>query len=210
MGPLRSYGEPRLGRSLLDVASSVVPYMALSALMYLLLDVSYVLTLAVAVLASGFLLRAYIVFHDCAHGKFLPSKRANTWLGVAMGLVVYSPFHSWRHEHAQHHATSGDLDRRGLGDVETLTVAEYVARPWRQRLVYRLFRNPLVMFGLGPLWALALEPRLIPMRARPRIRRSHLATDAVLVVLVGGLCWVIGWQSYLLVQAPTVLLAGAA
>jgi acyl-lipid omega-6 desaturase (Delta-12 desaturase) len=208
--PLRPYGEPRLGRSLLDLASSVVPYLALWALMYLLLDVSYALTLAVGILAAGFLLRTYIVFHDCAHGKFMPSRRANNWLGVAMGLVVYSPFHSWRHEHAQHHATSGDLDRRGLGDVETLTVAEYTARPWRGRLAYRLFRNPLVMFGLGPLWALALEPRLIPLRARPRIRRSHLVTDAALVALVGGLCWVIGWRAYLLVQVPTVLLAGAA
>jgi omega-6 fatty acid desaturase (delta-12 desaturase) len=208
--PLRPYGEPRLSRSLRDVATSVVPYIALSLVMYLLLDVSYLLTLAVGVVASGFLLRTYIIFHDCAHGRFLPSKRATTWLGVAMGLVVYSPFHSWRHEHAQHHATSGDLDRRGLGDVETLTMDEYFARPWRPRLAYRLFRNPLVLFGLGPLWALALEPRLIPMRARPRIRRSHLATDAALIVLVGGICWLIGWKAYLLVQAPTVLLAGAA
>jgi omega-6 fatty acid desaturase (delta-12 desaturase) len=208
--PLRPYGEPRLGRSLLDVATSVVPYLALSAVMYLLLDVSYLLTLAVGVLASGFLLRTYIIFHDCAHGRFLPSQRATNALGVVMGLVVYSPFHSWRHEHAQHHATSGDLDRRGLGDVETLTVSEYAARRWRGRLAYRLFRNPLVLFGLGPLWSLALEPRLIPMRARPRIRRSHLVTDAALVVLVGGICWAIGWKAYLLVQAPTVLMAGAA
>ena len=124
---LAPYARPRLGRSLLDLATSVVPYLALSVLMYLALDVSYLLVLALAIPASGFLLRTYIVFHDCAHGSFLPSKRANTWLGVVLGLLVYSPFQSWRHSHAVHHATAGDLDRRGVGDVPTLTVAEYQA-----------------------------------------------------------------------------------
>src|SRR5919199_1090005 len=122
LGP---YVRPRVGRSLLDLATSVVPYLGLSVLMYFLLDVSYLLVLAVAVPASGFLLRTYIVFHDCTHGSFLPSKRANTWLGVACGLFVYSPFHAWKHEHAMHHATSSDLDRRGSGDVDMLTVQEY-------------------------------------------------------------------------------------
>jgi len=198
-----------VGLSVLDVATSLVPYVALFVVMYELLDVSYLAVLAVAIPASGFLVRTFIVFHDCAHGSFLPSRRANTWLGVLAGLLVYSPFHSWRHEHAVHHATSGDLDRRGVGDVETLTVAEYVALPWPKRLAYRLFRNPLVMFGIGPIWALAIEPRMIPKGARARIRRSHLATDAALVALVGALCWLIGWREFLLVQLPMVVLAGA-
>jgi len=103
---LAPYARPRLGRSLLDLASSVLPYLVLSALMYLALDVSYLLALALAVPAAGFLLRTYIVFHDCAHGSFLPSKRANAWLGVALGLVVYEAFVSWRHSHAVHHATA--------------------------------------------------------------------------------------------------------
>jgi acyl-lipid omega-6 desaturase (Delta-12 desaturase) len=102
------YVRPSLGRSLLDIATSVAPYLALSALMYLALDVSYLLTLALAVPAAGFLLRTYIVFHDCAHGSFLPCKRANAWLGAALGLVVYAPFLSWRHSHAVHHPTAGD------------------------------------------------------------------------------------------------------
>jgi omega-6 fatty acid desaturase (delta-12 desaturase) len=127
-----------LGRSLLDLATSVVPYLGLSVVMYLALGVSYLVVLAIAIPASGFLLRTYIVFHDCAHGSFLPTKRANMWLGVLLGLLVYSPFHSWRHSHAVHHATAGDLDRRGVGDVLTLTVAEYEASPWRRRLGYRL------------------------------------------------------------------------
>jgi acyl-lipid omega-6 desaturase (Delta-12 desaturase) len=207
---LAPYSKPRVTRSILDVATAVVPYLGLSVLMYLALDVSYLLVLALAVPTAGFLLRTYIVFHDCAHGSFLPSKRANAWLGMTMGLFVYETFHRWRHDHAVHHATAGDLDRRGTGDVTTLTVAEYRAKPWRQRLGYRLFRNPLVMFGVGPLWALVVQPRMVPKGARPRIRRSVIATNIVLGVLVAGICWLIGWQSYLLVQLPTAWLAGAA
>jgi omega-6 fatty acid desaturase (delta-12 desaturase) len=207
---LAPYSRPRLGRSLLDIATSVVPYLALSALMYLALDVSYLLVLALAILAAGFLLRTFIVFHDCAHGSFLPSKRANAWLGITVGLLVYQPFLSWRHSHAVHHATAGDLDRRGVGDVLTLTVAEYQASPSRRRLGYRLFRNPLVMFGLGPIYALVLQPRLVSRSARPRIRRSVIGTNIALAALVGALCWLVGWREYLLVQTPTVLLAGAA
>jgi len=207
---LAPYARPRVGRSLLDVATSIVPYLALSVLMYLALGVSYLLTLAVAIPAAGFLLRTYMVFHDCAHGSFLPSKRANTWLGVASGLVVYESFASWRHSHAIHHATSGDLDRRGVGDVLTLTVAEYQASSWRRRLGYRLFRSPVVMFGLGPIYALLVQPRLVSRAARPRIRRSVIRTNIALAVLVGVLCWLVGWREYLLVQMPSALLAGSA
>jgi acyl-lipid omega-6 desaturase (Delta-12 desaturase) len=207
---LAPYARPHLGRSLLDISTSVVPYLALSALMYLALDVSYLLVLALAISAAGFVLRTYIVFHDCAHGSFLPSKRANAWLGVVLGLVVYAPFVSWRHSHAVHHATAGDLDRRGVGDVLTLTVAEYRGAPWRGRLGYRLFRSPLVMFGLGPIYGLLLQPRLVSRSARPRLQRSVIATNIVLAALVGALCWLVGWREYLLVQMPTALLAGAA
>ena len=124
---LAPYAHPRVGRSVQDLLTAVLPYLALSVLMYASLSVSYLLTLALAIPAAGFLLRTYILFHDCTHGSFLPSKRANAWLGVTLGLLVFSPFPSWRHNHAVHHATSGDLDRRGVGDVPTLTVAEYHA-----------------------------------------------------------------------------------
>jgi omega-6 fatty acid desaturase (delta-12 desaturase) len=207
---LAPYARPHLGRSLLDIATSVVPYIALSAAMYLALDVSYLLVLAIAIPASGFLLRTYILFHDCTHGSFLPSKRANAWLGAVLGLIVYSPFASWRHSHAVHHATAGDLDRRGVGDVPTLTVAEYHALSPLRRLGYRLFRNPLVMFGIGPIYALVVQPRLVSRSARPRLKRSVMGTNAALAVMVAGLCWLMGWQEYLLVQMPTVVLAGSA
>jgi acyl-lipid omega-6 desaturase (Delta-12 desaturase) len=204
------YAQPRINRSLLDLATSLVPYLALLVAMYLSLDVSYLLTLGLSIPAAGFLLRTYIVFHDCAHGSFLPTKRQNAYLGVGLGLLVYSPFQAWRHNHAVHHATAGDLDRRGVGDVPTLTVAEYAALPWRKRLGYRLFRHPLVMFGLGPIFALVVQPRLIERSMRPRIRRSVMGTNVALVVLVAAACWLIGWQEYLLIQWPAALLAGAA
>ena len=210
-GPLlAAYAQADRGRALRDLATSVVPYAALSGLMYASLSVSYLVTLAIAVPASGFLLRTYIMFHDCAHGSFLPSRRANTWLGVALGLVVFSPFHSWRYSHAMHHGTAGDLDRRGTGDVHTLTVAEYRALPSRRRLGYRLFRNPLVMFGVGPIYSLIVQPRLVSRSMRPRIRRSVILTNLALAVVVAVLCRLIGWQAYLLLQAPTFMLGGAA
>jgi acyl-lipid omega-6 desaturase (Delta-12 desaturase) len=207
---LAPYAQPHLGRSLLDLATSLAPYLALLVLMYLALDVSYLLVLALAFPAAGFLLRVFIVFHDCAHGSFLPSKRANAWLGTALGLVVYESFLSWRHSHAVHHATAGDLDRRGVGDVHTLTVEEYRASSWRGRLAYRLFRNPLVMFGVGPIYSLVIHPRLVPRSARPRIRRSLIATNVALAAAVVALSWLVGWQELLLVQVPVMLLAGAA
>ncbi|MDP8943126.1 MAG: fatty acid desaturase [Actinomycetota bacterium] len=206
---LAPYARPDLGRSLLDVVTSVVPYLGLSVLMYLALDRSFLVALAIAIPAAGFLLRTYMVFHDCTHGSFLPSKRANAWLGVGLGLLVYSSFQGWRHSHAVHHATSGDLDRRGVGDVPMLTVAEYHGRPWWRRLGYRLFRNPLVMFGIGPIYSLLVQPRLVSRSARPRIRRSVIGTNVVLALVVAALCWLLGWREFLAVQAPTVMLAGS-
>jgi len=207
---LAPYERPRVARSVAEIGTSVVPYLALTAAMYLTFDVSYLLVLALAVPAAGFLLRTYIIFHDCSHGSFLPTKRGNTWLGMACGILVYSPFHAWKHEHAVHHATSSDLDRRGVGDVDTLTVREYAALPWRGRLAYRLMRAPLVMLGLGPLWALAIEPRFQQGNGRSLDRRSVLYTDVALAVVIGGVVWLVGWQAYLLVQLPTIMLAGAA
>jgi acyl-lipid omega-6 desaturase (Delta-12 desaturase) len=206
---LAPYARPRLSRSLLEIATSVVPYLALSVVIYATLDVSLLLTLALAIPTAGFLVRTFIVFHDCAHGSMLPTKRANAYLGAFLGLFVLSPFRRWRHDHAVHHATSGDLERRGVGDVLTLTVAEYRARSWRGRLAYRLIRNPLVMFGLGPVVAMVVGPRLVAGGARPRIRNSVLATDAALLAIVGGLCLLIGWQQFLLAWAPAALMAGS-
>jgi omega-6 fatty acid desaturase (delta-12 desaturase) len=207
---LAPYGRSSLWRGVLGLLTSVVPYFALSTLMYFALGVSWVLTLALAVPTAGFLVRTYIIFHDCAHGSYLPSRRVNRWLGTTLGLLVFADFQSWKHNHAMHHASAGDLDRRGAGDLPTLTVAEYQQRPWRGRLAYRLFRNPLVMFGLGPIFALVIAPRIVPRTARPRIKHGVIATNIALFVLVGGLCWALGWRAFGIIELPTIMLAGAA
>ena len=206
---LAPYAEPSAKRGVLDLATSVVPYLALTAAMYALFHVSIPLVLVLAVPASGFLLRTFIVFHDCTHGSFFAGRRANNCVGIACALLVYQPFHSWRYEHAVHHATAGDLDKRGMGDVDTLTVAEYRALSRWGRLGYRLMRNPFVMLVLGPLWALLLEPRLVPAWARRHFWLKILATDAVILAAVAGLVLVFGWLPVVLIQLPAAMLAGA-
>lgn len=206
---LNGYAEPRVSRSLFDLGTSVVPYVLLLAGMFFALRFSIVLSLALAVPAAGFLIRAFIVFHDCSHGSFLRSRRANRLIGVMIGLLVWLPFRGWQHEHAVHHATAGDLDRRGVGDITTLTVSEFRALPTWGRIGYRLFRNPVVMFGAGWLLVLVLKPRYVPRGARSDVRNSILGTNLALAVMVGMLCFVFGWREYLLVQGPIFFIAGA-
>jgi acyl-lipid omega-6 desaturase (Delta-12 desaturase) len=206
---LGAYAQPRVARSMLEIATSVVPYLALSVAMYWSLGISHLLTLALAVPCAGFLVRTFTVFHDCAHGSLLPSKRANRLVGRLLGLFVMSPFERWRHDHAVHHASSGDLERRGVGDVLTLTVSEYWSRTPRGRLGYRLIRNPVVMFGLGPVIAMMVGPRVPTAAQRPRMRHSVLATDLALAIIITGLCLLIGWDTFLLVWAPAAMLAGS-
>jgi acyl-lipid omega-6 desaturase (Delta-12 desaturase) len=200
--------RPSLRHSLLDLATSALPYLALTVAMYLCLEISIWIALALSVPAAGFLLRTFIVFHDCAHGSFLSSKRGNLWLGRFTGLLVFQPFGNWRHNHAVHHGTAGDLDRRGTGDIATLTVEEYLARPWKSRLGYRMFRSPVVMFGIGPIWSLMIGPRIWSRKMRPRQRRSVIATNLALAIVIGAIAWFLGPRAWLIVQLPTAILAG--
>jgi acyl-lipid omega-6 desaturase (Delta-12 desaturase) len=206
---LAPYARSNPRRSALDIVTSVVPYIALWAAMYLSLSVSYLLTLALAIPTAGFAIRSFIVFHDCTHGSFMRTKRANAWVGTIVGVLVFQCFRAWKLEHAIHHATAGDLDRRGIGDVDTMTVAEYDSKGRAGRLAYRLFRNPLVMFGIGPFVAMLIAPRIPEKGARRRIRNSVRATNAALIVLIGALCWLIGWRAFLEIQVPVLLISGA-
>ena len=206
---LAPLAKPDLRRSLLDLATSVVPYLATFAAMVALMDVSYLLVLALAVPAAGFLIRIFIVFHDCTHGSFLPGKKANQRMGSFVGLFVFANFQAWKHAHQVHHATAGDLDRRGIGDLTTMTVEEYRNASPKARLGYRLFRNPLVMFGVGPIWSMLIQPRVVGRDERPRIRRAAHLTNAVLALLILGVCLLIGWKTFLAVQGPIFMLAGA-
>jgi acyl-lipid omega-6 desaturase (Delta-12 desaturase) len=207
---LAPYERPDARRGTIQIATSLLPYLALLAISYLTLGTSTALTVALAVVAGGFLVRTFVVFHDCCHGSLLPSRKANARVGTVLGMFVLTPFLRWRHEHAVHHATSGDLDRRGVGDVYTLTVVEYHAKPWKERLAYRLFRNPLIMFGIGPIFAMIIGPRIVGKDARPRMRQSVLATDAVLAVAFGLMFWLLGWQFVVEAWAPSALIAGSA
>jgi omega-6 fatty acid desaturase (delta-12 desaturase) len=207
---LSAYARPRRLRSAVDFITSVVAYLAMSVAMHFALEVSPVLALALAPVTAVFLLRTYIIFHDCSHGSFLASRRANAWLGTLCGLLVLSPFVRWRHDHAVHHATSGDLDKRGVGDLPTLTVAEYQQRSRRGRLAYRIIRSPLVMFGVGPVFAMIIGPRIVARNAPARMRSSVLRTDLALAAIAAALFWAIGVGEFLLLWAPAAMLAGSA
>jgi omega-6 fatty acid desaturase (delta-12 desaturase) len=205
-----SFERASVPRAVLDLLTSAVAYVALMVVMYLLVGDHPWLVLALAIPTSGFLLRTFIVFHDCTHGSFLPTKRQNRWVGRITGLLVFQPYANWAHNHAVHHGTSGDLDRRGQGDVETLTVAEYSARDWKGRLAYRLFRSPGILFVLGPLWSLMFGPRFWNKNMRPRQIHSVWLTNIALFILVGATVWVVGPVDWLLVQMPAAMLAGIA
>jgi omega-6 fatty acid desaturase (delta-12 desaturase) len=207
---LAFHAQPRWSLALRDLGTSLVPYLALWVAMYLALDVSYWLVLALSIPAAGFLVRTFIVFHDCTHGSFMPSREVNNWVGRVCGVFVFAPFRAWQHDHAMHHATAGDLDRRGAGDVPTYTVAEYRAMSPIQRLGYRLFRNPLVMFTIGPVFAMMITPRFVSSKARVRLNNSVMLTNLALTVIVGTLCFLIGWRDLLAIEMPSAFLGGAA
>jgi omega-6 fatty acid desaturase (delta-12 desaturase) len=198
-------------RSLWQLINSAVPYAVLWVLMYLSLSVSYWLTLALAVVASGFMVRLFIIFHDCGHGSFFTSQRANAITGIITGIVTFTPYYDWRHAHAIHHATSGDLDRRGGGDVWTLTVDEYLAAPWWKRLAYRVFRFPLVTFGLGPSFIFLLVQRFPSASAKDaRERHSVWWTNLALLLIFLLFAVTVGWQAFALIQLPILVIGGAA
>jgi omega-6 fatty acid desaturase (delta-12 desaturase) len=200
--------QPSWSRAVVNLATSAAPYIGLTVAMYFCLEVSVWLTLALGIPTAGFLLRTFIVFHDCTHGSFVPSRRGNIWIGRFTALLVFQPFANWRHNHAVHHGTAGDLDRRGTGDVATLTVGEYLALPRRSRLAYRLFRNPLIMFGIGPIWSLMIGPRFWTREMRPRAIHSVWMTNFALLVVVAPIWWFLGPVAWLLVQMPCAILAG--
>jgi acyl-lipid omega-6 desaturase (Delta-12 desaturase) len=202
------YEKPSVWRACFDLLTSAFAYIALMVVMYLLVGDHPWLVLVLAIPASGFLLRTFIVFHDCGHGSFLPGKRANLWVGRFAALLVFQPFANWGHNHAVHHGTSGDLDRRGQGDVETLTLAEYRARDWKGRFAYRAFRSPFVLFTIGPIWSLMIGPRFWNKNMRTRQIHSVWLTNAALFVLIGLTVAVVGPVDWLLVQMPAAILAG--
>ncbi len=175
--------------------------------MYFALGVSYWLALALAIPAAGFLTRIFIIFHDCGHGSFFKSKKANRIVGFFTGLMTFIPSYYWHREHAEHHASAGDLDHRGTGDVWTLTVREYMELPWRKRLWYRIYRNPFSMFVVGPAYTFLVRYRYWRRRDTVRARWSTVTTNLALIGVATAMALTIGIKAYLMIQLPVLIIA---
>ena len=204
------YQKPSVGRGVWQLVNTLVPYTALWYLMHLSLAVSWWLTLPLAVLAGAFLVRAFIIFHDCGHGSFFKSAAANHILGAITGVLTFTPFYHWRWEHAIHHSSAGDLDRRGTGDVWTLTVQEYLESSRWKRFAYRLARNPVVLFVLAPLFLFLLKQRVPSLKAPARERYSVYRTNLGVGAMAAGLIWIFGLKAWLIIQLTVLMTAGSA
>jgi omega-6 fatty acid desaturase (delta-12 desaturase) len=204
------YQQADVWRSLWQVANTLIPYFLLWYLMYLSLNVSYWLTLGLSILTAGFMVRTFIIFHDCGHGSFFKSKKANDILGNITGILTFTPYAHWTREHAVHHATAGNLDKRGTGDVLTLTVQEYLGLPWWRKAAYRIMRNPLILLTVGSFGVFVFSHRFWGPKAGKRERSSVLWTNLALAILIGGAIWLVGWKAYLLMQIPVLFLGTSA
>lgn len=207
---LARYQRPSLPRSAWQIINSVLPFLALWTLAaYLFAHFSYWLVLPVIILAAGFMVRVFILFHDCCHGSFFENKHANDWVGRLLGVVVFTPYDAWKHDHSVHHATAGNLDKRGVGDVPTWTVAEYLTKPWYARLGYRLMRNPVILLTAVSFYVFAISHRFWLPGTGKRERASVIYTNLALALICGGLIWLVGWQAFLAIQLPILLLASS-
>lgn len=204
------YSKPKLSRSIWQIINTLGPYLLLWVIMVQVSKISLWLLIPFIILAAGFLVRIFIIFHDCGHGSFFPSKKWNVIVGKAMGILAFTPYYKWTESHLNHHQTVGNLDERGDGDVWTLTVEEYQSRsPWK-KFLYRLFRHPLflVFFG-GPLNFLVLS-RFTRRTFTKRQKRNVYFTNVMLLLLATGVSLLIGWKTFLLIQIPVMYLAGMA
>jgi len=208
---LLSYCEPNVKRALFELAVTAIPLVLLWVLMWLSLDVSYWLTLLLAVPAAGFMVRLFIIQHDCGHGAFFRQRAANSWVGRVLGVLTLTPYDYWKHNHAVHHSTSSNLDRRGIGDIDILTVAEYRTCSLTRRLLYRCYRNPVVMFVLGPAYMFFLQHRLPfhQMRDGWRPWISTMATNAAIALTALGMIWLVGVGPFLMVHLPIMVMAAS-
>jgi omega-6 fatty acid desaturase (delta-12 desaturase) len=202
------YQQPSLWRSVFQTVNSLVPYVVLWVLMYRSLAVSYWITLPLAVLAGGFLVRVFIIHHDCGHGSFFKSQRANDICGFVTGVLTFTPYHFWRWEHAVHHAGSGDLDRRDLGSVWTLTVQEYLEASCWKRFAYRLVRNPFVLFVFVPSFLFLVLHRFSSARASKRDRQSVYWTNLAMLAVAAVLGFWMGLKAYLVIQLSVMTVTG--
>ncbi|WLR43380.1 fatty acid desaturase [Bacillus carboniphilus] len=195
--------------SIWQIINTFVPFLTLWFLAYQSLSFSYVLTFLIAAIAAGFLVRIFIIFHDCCHASFFRSPRANKILGTITGVMTLFPFSQWKYEHSIHHATSSNLDKRGTGDIWLLTVDEYIEAPLKTKMAYRFYRNPLVMFGLGPIYVFLIKNRFNRKKAKQKERMNTYITNILIVSFILLLCFTIGWKALLIIQGTIFLISGA-
>lgn len=209
---LAGYRDPHHGRSFLELGISVLPLLAIWGLAFWLYQYSVLASLALALANAGFLLRTFVIQHDCGHGSFFRNRHLSDWIGRVLGVLTLTPYDVWRRTHAIHHASAGNLDKRGMGDVTTLTLAEYGGLGRWGKLRYRAYRNPFTLFVLGPAYLFLVQNR-IPlglMRAGAQFWVSAIGTNLVLAMVVGVLIWLAGLGAVLTVLLPTALLAATA
>jgi acyl-lipid omega-6 desaturase (Delta-12 desaturase) len=203
------YNKPDHLKSWWQVINSLGPYIILWVLMIKSIEISYWLTLLLSVFAAGFMVRIFIIFHDCGHGSFFKSKFLNRLVGIVTGLIVFTPYNKWHHEHKIHHQTVGNLDKRGIGDVMTLTVEEYLKLSKWKKIYYRIYRNPIVLFGIAPIIVFTIAQRFPKKYMNPKeklyVHLSSLALAAAVLVLM----YIIGWKTFLLIQIPVLYIATA-
>jgi acyl-lipid omega-6 desaturase (Delta-12 desaturase) len=208
---IAKYGHSNLRKSVWQLLDTFIPYCVVWALMLYTVrrGYPYWVTLALAVVAGGIMVRIFIIFHDCCHGSFFASRRANTILGYVAGILTFTPFEDWRYSHNLHHATAGDLDRRGVGAIRTMTKKEYLAAPTRKRLAYRIYRNPLVLLGPGAALLFLFFQRFSSKGAGKKERNSVLFTNLALLVVIAVASSTIGFWTYVLIQLPIIVIGGA-
>lgn len=197
---LKSYRAPSLSRSSFELAVTIIPFIALWAAAVWVSAFSFWLALPICILGGGFLVRMFLIQHDCSHSAFFKSRRANMWTGRLIGIFTLTPFDAWQRSHLIHHGEHGNLDTRGVGDIQTLTIDEYNARDWLGRLMYRLYRSPAVLFGIGPIFIFLFHHRLPIgfMNKGVRYWISSMATNvALLAIMIGG-SWLLGWLPFLM------------
>ena len=206
---LARYRDPSLGRSVFELAATLLPFLMIWALAWWLLAYAPVASFGLALLNGIFLVRLFIIQHDCGHGAFLKQRRVQNWIGRSLGVLTLTPYAVWQRTHAIHHASHGNLDARGIGDVTTLTVAEYQARGRFGRWLYRLYRNPVVLFVLGPAYLFLLQNRLPIglMRAGWDYWVSAMGTNAMIALVLAALLWAGGWEAVLLIYLPCAISA---
>ncbi|MBN1820682.1 MAG: fatty acid desaturase [Prolixibacteraceae bacterium] len=207
---LMTYSNPSLWKSIWQISNSFIPYLGLWVLIIYSLSISYWITAGLILLAAGFLVRLFIIFHDCGHGSFFKSKKANRIVGSIFGILAFTPYDKWHNQHMKHHATVGNLDKRGVGDVWTMTKEEFEKSDKKTRIKYKIYRNPFIMFGLGPIAVFLVTNRFTYKWMTKKEKRNIWLTNLMLLLIFTGMGLTIGFFTFLILQLLILFIAGIA